>query len=167
MRMLLFLAAAGCTTTHVVQRPPTSAELSGFNTSVRDREVELRVAGQEVRGRDLTLGAEAAWTDAKGQLERAPLEALQSVRFLSPGSARARGALDGAGLGLLTGGALGAAIGFASGDDTPCRCFSLRFSAPQKAGFLAIGFGSVGLLAGLIAGHLVGHHDEFQFTSPR
>jgi len=166
MRVLIFLAAAGCTTTYVVQRPPTSAQVSSFNASLREREVKLRLADREVRGRDLTLGAEAAWTDAGGQPQRVPLEALQSARFLSPGYPRWRGALEGAAFGVLTGAALGAAIGFASGDDTcPATgwCF-LRFSASQKAGLFAIGIGAVGLLAGFIAGGLRGHHDELEFA---
>jgi hypothetical protein len=121
MRVLLVLAAAGCTTTYVVQTAPTSAQLSGFNASLRDREVELRLADDKVRGRDLTLGAEATWTVAKGQPRRVPLKELQSVRFLSPRYAHERGALEGAAFGLLTGAAVGAAIGFASGDDTLTR----------------------------------------------
>jgi hypothetical protein len=170
MRVLLVLAAAGCTTTYVVQTPPTSAQLSGFNASLRDREVELRLAEGKVRGRDLTLGAEATWTDAKGQPHRVPLEALQSVRFLSPKYAHERGASEGAVFGLLTGAAVGAAIGFASGDDTcPATgwCFGPHFSASKKAGLFAIGLGAVGLLSGLIGGGLRGHHDELELNSPR
>ena len=139
-----------------------------MNELVWDREVELRLAGQEVRGRDLTLGSEAEWTDREGQRQRAPLQALRSVRF-SPAYASGRGALEGAGIGLLSGGALGAAIGFASGDDTcPPRSFCImRFSAAQKAGILAVGFGALGLVAGSLVGAVVGHRDEVQFTSSR
>src|SRR5215510_165863 len=117
MRALLLVAAAGCTTTHVVPQPLTSAEVSGLNELVWDREVEVRLPGQEVRGRDLILGSEAEWTDREGQRQRAPLEALRSVRF-SSAYASGRGALEGAAIGLFSGAAVGALIGFASGDDT-------------------------------------------------
>jgi hypothetical protein len=168
--LLLVAAAAGCTTTHVVPQPLTSAELSSLNELVWDREVELRLAGQDVLGRDLTLGSEAEWTDREGERQRAPLQALRSVRF-SSSYASGRGALEGAGIGLLGGGALGAAIGFASGDDTcppPSRGMCLfRFSAGQKAAFLAIGFGALGLVAGSVIGAVIGHQDEVEFTSSR
>ena len=142
-----------------------------MNELVWDREVELRLAGQEVRGRDLTLGSEAEWTDREGERQRAPLQALRSVRF-SSSYASGRGALEGAGIGLLGGGALGAAIGFASGDDTchssPSRwCLAPQFSAAQKAAFLAIGFGALGLVAGSLIGALIGHHEEVEFASSR
>lgn len=167
MRMVLILAAAGCTTTHVVQRPPASAELSTLNESLRDREVDIRVSGQAVRGRDLTLGTEATWTDEQGKRQQVPLDALERVRFLSPGHPRGRGALEGGALGLLSGAAVGAAIGFASGKDT---CGSsggclFQFSASEKAALGAIGLGAIGVLAGFIAGGLHGHHDELDFTS--
>ncbi|HYV64952.1 MAG TPA: hypothetical protein VE964_01835 [Myxococcales bacterium] len=168
MRALLLVAAAGCTTTHVVPQPLTSAEVSGLNELVWDREVELRLAGQEVRGRDLTLGSEVVWTDGEGQRQRAPLQALQSLRF-SPAYGSGRGALEGAGIGLLGGGLLGAAIGFASGDDTcpPRGLCVIHFSGAQKAAFLAIGFGALGLVAGSLVGAVIGHREQVDFASSR
>lgn len=148
-----------------------------MNELVWDREVELRLAGQEVRGRDLTLGSEAEWTDREGQRQRAPLQALRSVRFASA-QASGRGALEGAAIGLLSGAALGALIGFASGDDCPRGGCFLSFSAPQKtpafgfsaaqkAAFGVIGFGALGLVAGSVIGAVIGHRDEVEFTSSR
>jgi hypothetical protein len=43
----------------------------------------------------------------------------------------------------------------------------IRFSAAQKAGFLAIGFGALGLVAGSVIGAVIGHQDEVEFTSSR
>jgi hypothetical protein len=170
MRMLLVLAAAGCTTTYAVQRPPPAAQISAFNESLRDRDVDLRVGGQDVHGRDLTLGTEATFIDAQGKRQQVPLEAVERVRFLSPGHPNGRGALEGGAIGLLGGAALGATLGFVSGNDTCSNsglgsCI-LHFSASQKAAIGAIGLGAVGVLAGFIAGGLHGHHDELEFVQP-
>ena len=172
MRALLLIAAAGCTTTSVVSKPPTSAELSSMNESVLNREAELRIDGQEVHGRNLTLGTEAVWTDNQGQRQQVPIEALRSVRFVSHG----RGMAEGAAIGLLSGAALGALIGYGSGDDH-CppggggggqlfgSCFG--FSAAQKAAFGAIGFGALGLVTGSVIGAFLGHREDVQFSSSR
>src|SRR5690349_20199496 len=71
----------------------------------------------------------------------------------------AKGALQGLGLGVLIGGGLGAAAGYAGGDDHDCGesailCFD--FSAEEKAVFGGIGGAAVGGLLGLVIGAAVG-----------
>lgn len=76
-----------------------------------------------------------------------------------------RGALEGAGLGLLAGAAGGAVVGLASGDDPPCAdqdLFCLSFSAGDKAAILGLYGAGVGALAGLVIGGLAGSHDVYE-----
>ncbi len=57
--------------------------------------------------------------------------------------------LSGMGEGLLLGGAIGGALGLLTGDD---KSGFIRFTAAEKAGWGAIGFGAVGLIIGTITG---------------
>jgi len=145
-----------------------------MNESAWDRQAELRLDGQNVDARDLKLGTEAVWTDNRGERQRVPVEALRSVRFVS----RGRGMAEGAVIGLLSGAAIGALIGYGSGDDCPRGGCSLSlsgpqkgpmfgFSATQKAAFGAIGFGALGLVTGSVIGAFVGHREDVEFTSSR
>jgi hypothetical protein len=78
-----------------------------------------------------------------------------------------RGAVEGLALGVLGGVAIGAGIGFASGDDTcPESSFCiLRFSAGDKAVLGAIGFGSIGLGLGTLIGAVIGSRDVYELDS--
>ncbi|MBK9036082.1 MAG: hypothetical protein IPL61_33365 [Myxococcales bacterium] len=78
-----------------------------------------------------------------------------------------RGALEGAGIGLLTGAATGAVAGLVDGDDPPCLdtdWFCFRFDAGEKAVVLGLAGGSVGAVAGLVLGALVGSRDTYERT---
>lgn len=74
----------------------------------------------------------------------------------------------GAALGLLVGGAIGAGLGFASGDDPPCGstgtiadiiavpvCDAMRMSAGQKAMLGGVALGVAGAVTGFVVGRLV------------
>ncbi len=63
---------------------------------------------------------------------------------------RRRHTLKGAGVGLLVGAAVGAIVGYADGDNPPTQLF--RVTAGEKAVFLGIGMGGVGVVLGAIAG---------------
>jgi len=164
------LAGAACTTTRVVQRPLSPADISEIVRGVQDDEVTLRVdEGKQQKvltGKYLSLNAEqAGLDDASGQRRSVPVAALCGIRYPRPGT----GVFQGMGIGLLTGAAVGAVAGLASGDD---RCppsgsfgsgnwrFCFAFSAPQKAGFGAVGLGLVGMVVGGVVGGLVGAHTE-------
>jgi hypothetical protein len=76
-----------------------------------------------------------------------------------------RGALEGAGLGLLFGGVAGAVIGFASGDDPGVGKGGFEeivaYTAGQKAFGYGIVLGGAGGLLGLYIGAAVGSKDKF------
>lgn len=77
-----------------------------------------------------------------------------------------RGALQGAGIGVLAGAAAGAAFGYSRGDDAcgvddDASCLEL-FTAKDKAVFGAIGVGAIGALGGLVLGAVVGSRDVYE-----
>lgn len=76
------------------------------------------------------------------------------------------GALQGAGLGLVSGAALGAAVGYADGDDQPCGpqdFFCLSFSAGDKAVLAGLYGGLAGAAVGLVVGAAVGKRDVYEY----
>ena len=169
LQLAVALTGAACTTTRVVQRPLSPADISEIVGGVQDHEVTLLVdedrQPKALTGRYLSLNAEQArLDDASGQRRSVPVDALRAIRYSRPGT----GAYQGMGIGLLTGAALGAVAGLASGDDncpssgsfsSGSWCF-FRFSAQEKAGLGAVGLGLVGMLVGGIVGGLAGAHAE-------
>ncbi len=80
---------------------------------------------------------------------------VASITRLEVSRGRRSNWAEGAGIGLLVGAATGAIIGLASGDDPPCPrsgWFCSRWTAGTKAGALAVVFGGVGGVIGLIIG---------------
>ena len=161
----------GCTTARTVSLPPTAEEIRRLNASLRERDVDLALSGDVsspniARGRNVTLSlASVEWTDDRGQ-QRAPIDQLRDLRYLSAGQPRTRGFWEGAGIGLLVGAVGGAATGFAMGHDPPCTeigCWS--FSATQKAGLGAFFGGLIGAAIGGSIGAAIGHHDKIEFTA--
>lgn len=73
-----------------------------------------------------------------------------------------RGALEGLGLGILSGAITGALIGFVSGDDDPQTVF-LPYTAEEKAVGYGVVLGAAGGLLGLPIGAAVGSKDKFLF----
>jgi outer membrane lipoprotein SlyB len=85
--------------------------------------------------------------------------AADSVTETVTERSHAKGALQGLGLGVLIGGGLGAAAGYAGGDDHDCgesAILCVDFSAEEKAVFAGIGGAAVGGLLGLFIGGVVG-----------
>lgn len=79
---------------------------------------------------------------------------------------RARGALEGAGLGVLAGVTGGAVFGYLAGDDPPCtdsQWFCIRFSAEDKALFMGAFGAGVGAASGLVIGALTGSTSEYAY----
>jgi hypothetical protein len=166
VRAALLLLLVGCTTVHRLEADP--------HLSTIDRDAQVRFNdGRRIHSPYVEITGDAVHFEQDGAPVRAPLEAVQSVRWQSPESHR-RGALEGAGIGLLTGATLGAILAFASADDscTPqgsqnwFSCVGPRFSAGQKAAIFAVPLGVVGSVAGALGGS-IGRHDELQITSPR
>jgi hypothetical protein len=141
MRVVL-LFCVGCTT---LVAPPARVD----DASIRYRD-QTTASVQRVE-----FTADGVVADGK----RVPREALQSVRFLSPGSPRLRGAGEGA----LIGGSAGM-IG--------CAVWGFELNRRDALGpvgaIVGGGFGlAAGALLGAVAGAIAGHHDKVDFTLPR
>jgi hypothetical protein len=80
---------------------------------------------------------------------------------------RGRGALEGLGIGVLIGGAAGAAIGYADGDDTCTGFCVFRTSAEEKAVVAGIALGAVVGVVGLLVGVARGSRDVYHFEGLR
>jgi hypothetical protein len=79
-----------------------------------------------------------------------------------------RGALEGAGIGLLSGAALGGIVGYSAGDDEECSngpesFFCLSFTAKEKAGIGAVYAGVPGAVLGLVLGAVIGSRDVYEY----
>jgi hypothetical protein len=160
----LFLLLVGCTTVHHL-KPDTP--LAPINEALRDREAKVAYTdGRSTTTRNAELERELLYVEENGTRTQVPLEAVQSVRWVSAGHPNLRGALQGTGIGLVSGAGLGALIGFAMGSDTcdPRQICFLRFTAGAKAAAGAVVFSIVGALAGLITGGVIGHHDQVEIT---
>ena len=73
-----------------------------------------------------------------------------------------RGALEGFGIGVLSGAVIGAVIGFLSGDDDPQTVF-MPYTAEEKALGYGVVLGGAGGLLGVPIGAAVGSKDKFVF----
>ena len=166
------LAASGlllcsCASATALPRTPTSQQLATANEEVSGKDVELRFtdSSEATAAREVSVDpASVAWTDPAGKRQSVPPDALSSVRYVS----RGRGALEGAGFGLLAGALAGSLIGVASGNDPPCgaqQFYCVRFNSGEKALGGAIVLGLAGAALGAITGALVGHQGEVKFTS--
>jgi hypothetical protein len=93
-----------------------------------------------------------------GDPEAATYVQLHDVKALEVRS-HAWGAVEGLGVGLLTGAVAGAFVGYTSED---AQCF-VCFSAKERAVLGGIGFGLTGALVGVVLGAIVGHVDRYEF----
>lgn len=109
---------------------------------------ESRVGPLEVEAADGTV-VEAR--NSSGDLVRMDLAAARRVAVSTGRRSTGAGAVRGLVIGLLAGGAGGAVIGYANGDDDPGI---VSFSAGEKAIILGVVLGGAGALIGGIAGAL-------------
>jgi hypothetical protein len=145
-----------CTSTRTFQRPLNEAALAELKEELPPRaEVtwsEGSISKQEPASGISVRGAHATWVHALTSEKReVPEEALRSIEWTS----RSRGVGQGFLVGGIGAAALGAALGFASGNDPACGrevFFCFRSTAPEKA-FAA---GVIGLLGGGLVGALIG-----------
>lgn len=142
------LAVASCTTTYRVARPA--------NDQQRAELITRAAAGEALPPAPPSAVAPLAMT--------APLDATNGFEIKRPG----RGALEGLGIGILVGAAVGGLGGLMLGDDGPCQsspesCSGIRFSANEKAAAGALVFSLPGAIIGTVVGALVGHKDRYLF----
>lgn len=114
--------------------------------------------GQVLSGKGLQMAMDSTfWLDkATGRKQSIATSEIGKVVIKK----RGRGALEGLGIGILTGAVTGALIGFASGDDDPKTVF-LPLTAEEKALGGGIVLGGAGGLLGLPIGAAVGSKDKF------
>jgi hypothetical protein len=145
-----------CTSTRTFQRPLDAAAFAKLKEELPPRaEVtwsDGSTSKQEPASGILVCGAHATWVHAATNENReVPEEALRSIEWTS----RSRGAGQGFLIGGIGAAALGAALGFASGNDPACGrevFFCFRSTAAEKA----LGAGVIGLLGGGLVGALIG-----------
>jgi hypothetical protein len=162
------LALCACSTTTAMSSPIAPADLTTLNNDLRGQEVELRFtrANPDV-ARSSAVSVDASkvlWTDQSGGRQSVPVDALQSLSYVSG----PRGAGDGFGLGFLSGAIAGGLLGFSSGDDPSCGTevyFCIHGSRGEKAVVGAVLLGLVGGIVGAIIGANEGHHRIVRFIS--
>ena len=157
MRAIVLALLTACTTVHRVGPDPALSKMNYSEIHFRDGE-RARAQHAEVEGEGIVY-----WQD--GVRERAPLEAVESVRWQSMES-KTRGGLTGAGIGLLPGVAVGLVVLVIPDDCSPRSCF-WPLSRPLLAGAVALGLGLPGLIIGSIIGSWFGYRDELQVNSAR
>lgn len=106
--LLVVALLGGCTSVRVVD-PTTPSLLDRVNSETDGKAVRLRLTdGREARGTRLVVGPDSvSYVDVQGRARSLPTTALRQVRIRHP----ERGALQGAGLGLLGGAAAGGLVG--------------------------------------------------------
>jgi len=163
-------ALGGCTTTHLIRRPDTVEQIEPLNTKARYRMTLLHERPPGATSPVLAPAAPVPNATANG--EGAPLVNLSNLRGYRI-KRRGQGALEGWGLGVLTGAVAGVAAGFAAGDDPQCMDtnseggFCIRFTAGEYAAGLGVVGALVGGLLGTLIGFAVGHTDEYIFRNPQ
>ena len=141
------LLVSACTTTYHVARPT--------NAEQRARLMSRAAAGED-------LPPPGPVTTSPGPAGTPETAAGFEIKR------HGRGALEGLGLGILTGAAVGGLGGLMLGNDPPCQsspesCSGISFSANEKAAGGALLFSLPGALIGAVIGAVVGHKNRYLF----
>jgi hypothetical protein len=152
----LAVGSSACTRHHRAARlDPHEFPNKGVTVRTRD--------GQTERVHAETRNGVLVWLDEDGQ--EVPARDVERVERVS----RARGFVQGLGIGALTGIGVGIAAGLADGDDPPCDdddgWFCLRFDADEKAVMGGAFFGGVGFVVGGLVGLIAGSTDVYERPS--
>jgi hypothetical protein len=174
--ILLALMLNHCTSRRLINpADPESAGWQELNKNQGKAQVTLN-DNRKISAIRLHVRADStAWVNVMNdQSQTVATTEIKMIRFKKSG----RGTLQGLGIGILTGAALGAIIGFAAGDDPPCKpvsndflgigqglCDAFRMSAAEKAAAGAIIGGAAGALVGVTTGALVGSKDKYRFQA--
>ena len=156
--IIISLSQIGCTSSYIVSSSTNEECLSTseFNSSVLNQKTEI------VFNDGSLLNVQLVWTESDSifyvhpltsKLHAVPIQEIKKITYLSHG----RGALEGTGIGLVSGGAVGflsAAIVTKSTNDPDPYVF---IGMPILGGLL-------GLLTGPIVGVVSGHTYEYKFV---
>jgi hypothetical protein len=158
----LFALLVACGTTHVA-KSPSAVEVRQIDRSVRGEagNVWLTDEGAPRPAQDLALGVNGVfWRDPQGQ---GWTQSYAGVREISRPS-RLLGVLNGMGIGFLSAGAVGAAVGAAGGSDH-CGSPDTYFCITRGGGAVlgAVLAGTVGAVLGGVIGGAIGSQATFVF----
>jgi len=142
------VVAAGCIHEHTVVSLQPGATSGDAVARLAD--------GREVPVRATPDGESILWVARSG----ATIDAADMTSYST--TDRARGALEGMGLGLLGGAAIGAGVGYATG--TSCHCW---FSPASTAFGFGVILGGIGLIGGGIGGLISGSQDVYRLGPKR
>ncbi len=150
----LAVVLQGCTAVHSVEVQGRSNEANWGLSEINERASTRRARLFLGDGRRLTAGGLRVETDstswiADGRYETVATSAVTRVQFVE----RGRGALEGLGLGLLSGAVVGGVIGFVSYNGPDFLAGSRGESAVVGAGLLSYLTTPLGLLLGVAEGH--------------
>lgn len=167
LAVTLAFAPTGCGTSRIVifNHPQGSGQVQELNERAAKHDATVILAGGEtLQAASLRIdGDSTSWLDPDTREARTTeTSAIEKVEFRSSG----RGALNGLGIGILTGGGALALLGLAEGDDTcpPGRWCFFQWTAEEKAGLYGVTGGVLGGLAGLLIGAAVGRTDSYVMT---
>jgi len=160
--ILAVLVLAGCTSTRVVDSsaPMPYAEI---NEQAHHQAAQVQLAdGHTMRATRLRLDADSAsYVDKVGAVRSIATSRIVSVRFTRHG----RGALQGIGIGLLSGGGGGALVGLMS--STTCGKDDWFCGPGFNAAVFGVFFGAIGGAIGLVTGTARGHRTVYRFNGSR
>ena len=158
--LIFSIVQIGCSSSYIVSSIPNHGDLSfsQFNDEANDRSATIVfhngsiLHGQQV----LSEPYSTSWLDpTKGVRAAVPNDRIEKIVF----SNRTRGTLEGAGIGLLAGGAAGFLVGSTLGSN----------SSTEVRGWntlvLSILGSGVGFFAGIFDGLAEGHTYEYKFGS--
>jgi hypothetical protein len=160
--ILAVLVLAGCTSTRVVDSsaPMPYAEV---NEQAQRRTAQMQLAdGRTMRATYLRVDRDSAsYVDGMGDVRSIATSRIVSVRFTRHG----RGALQGIGIGLLSGGGGGALVGLMS--STTCGKDDWFCGPGFNAAVFGVFFGAIGGAIGLVTGTARGHRTVYRFNGSR
>ncbi len=161
--IILSLILSHCTFTHRVKTcDPKSIKKA--NKRIRGQTARIKVSSwQEYRGSKINIGSQVTTfhdPDAEGEMDIESKDIQEIVV-----NRRGLGTFVGLASGLITGGLLGIALGFAAGDD-PESSFSIGMhrTAEHKATVYGSTFAAIGLALGLTLGSVFGFKIRFVFV---
>jgi hypothetical protein len=157
----LALCACGCSSSYSVRvagKPDAEYSYLEMNQVLQGENVTIELKNEgELSAEDVTISNDSiAWVDRGTEAaSRASIREIRTIVLKSHGT----GALEGLGLGLAGGGALGALVGQISVGNGG------EWGTGAGAAMGLILGGGTGIVVGAITGAIVGHSDNYEFPA--
>ena len=159
LALLLGTVLAGCTHTQPLH-VSSPAERAAFNAQAEGTEARIAlVDGTPSTGHSVRVAPDVTrWTDLQTGPRSAPTSEIASIRYVD----RGRGALEGAGLGLVGGGLIGGLVGTDGGaEPDEMEVFTVT---PEQ---ILLGFAIIGTVIGAVVGMARGHRTIYRVSPQR